>query len=180
MNRKGFLKKTCTIGAAAALASSAGAVPQTEPAVQKDQKPDPVRAFREGWIRDFLENLDERFDVKTRVAFLETCGRDCARRGALTMAESCKGDLDKFIGLMAGHLGPENAVRDGRTVRFGYAKCYCPMVADIASKIPDTWCNCSRGWIMEMFERVTGKPVHVEMLQSVKRGDPTCEFKITV
>ena len=179
MNRKGFLKKTCTLGAAAALVSNAGARPQDEPAAGKDRKPDPARAFREGWIRDFIGNLNERFDGKTGAAFLEACGRGCARRGALTLAESCKGDLDKFVATMAGHLGAENAVREGRLVRLGYAKCYCPMVADL-SGIPDTWCNCSRGWVMEMFERVTGKPADVRMLQSIKRGDPKCEFAITV
>ncbi len=181
MNRKEFIKKSCGLGAASAaamaIAKSAGA--QTE-GKKEAEKSDPAQKFREDWIRSFFKNLDSQFDEKTRIRLMESCGRDCARRGSVKMAESCKGDVDKLVNTLAGHIGKENAKREGNVVRLTYNECYCPLVAKGPPRLTDTYCNCSRGWALEMFETVTGKPVKVECVASIKRGDPKCEFEVKI
>ena len=77
-------------------------------------------------------------------------------------------------------LGQGNARRENGAVRLVYEKCYCPMVARGPDRLPDTWCNCSRGWVMEMFEIASGRPVKVACLSSIKRGDPKCEFEVKI
>lgn len=181
MNRKEFIKKTCGLGAASAAAvmtaGTAGA--QTEQKM-KMEKTDPAQKFKEEWIQTFLKNLDSRFDEKTRIGLMESFGRDCAKRGATRMAESSKGDVDGLLGKLAGHLGKENAKRNGDHVRLIYDECYCPLVAKGPERLSETYCNCSRGWVMEMFETVTGKPVAVKCLSSIKRGDAKCEFEVKI
>jgi len=179
MNRKEFIKKSCGIGAASAaamaMAKTAGA--QTE-GKKQTEKVDPSQRFKEQWIQTFLKNLDSQFDEKTRVRLMESCGRDCARRGSVKMAETCKGDVDKLLDTLAGHIGKENARREGNAVHLTYNECYCPLVAKGPARLSDTYCNCSRGWALEMFETVTGKPVKVVCLSSIKRGDAKCVFEV--
>jgi len=63
-------------------------------------------------------------------------------------------------------------------VELRYPKCYCPLVAAGATRMSPTYCNCSRGWVLEHFETATGKPVTVKLTHSIKRGDTFCRFLI--
>jgi len=38
------------------------------------------------------------------------------------------------------------------------------------------FCSCSVGWIKEVFETASGRPVRVELEQTIGRGDPVCKF----
>jgi predicted hydrocarbon binding protein len=175
MNRKDFMKKTCGLGAVLALTGTVKA--QTDEK-KTEEKADPAQKFREGWVVSFLKNVDSQFDEISRTKLMESCGRECAKRGATQMAEACRGDVDKLVAKLAEMLGPGNARRDDGAVRLAYEKCYCPMVAGGPARLSDTWCDCSRGWVMEMFETASGKPVKVACLSSIKRGDAKCEFEV--
>jgi predicted hydrocarbon binding protein len=47
-----------------------------------------------------------------------------------------------------------------------------------AVQLPASYCLCSAGWVQEMFETVTGRPVHVELIRSIKGGAPDCRFVV--
>ena len=51
---------------------------------------------------------------------------------------------------------------------------------DIPEGLSDTYCYCSLGWMKETFGAVMGKPVGVELIQSIVRGAETCKFAITL
>ena len=51
-------------------------------------------------------------------------------------------------------------------------------VASGPDRLPDTYCNCSRGWLLEVFENITGKPASVELLSSIRRGGADCRFVV--
>jgi predicted hydrocarbon binding protein len=140
-----------------------------------------MKKFRETWLATLMSNLEAQFDVKTRTAFMESCGRACARRSSVFgVAASSKGDPVKLVQTLAKFLGKDNAVLEGKVVRLTYPKCYCEMVADGPARLPDVYCCCSQGWIKEMFETAAGKPVKVQTLQTVKRGADSCKFVITL
>ncbi len=40
-----------------------------------------------------------------------------------------------------------------------------------------TFCNCSRGWLMESFKTVVGKPVKVKREDSIMRADRNAVFR---
>ena len=179
MDRKAFLQKTLFAGTACAcgigLVSAPNIHGQDTAAV-----PDPLEGFRNEWVKAFLKNLDASFDEAGRIRLMESCGRDCARRGATKMAESYRGNVDGMIAALAGHLGKENVKRDSERVILIYPECYCPMVSKSKESLSDTWCECSKGWVLEMFGIAADKPVEVKLVQSIKRGDAVCRFEISV
>ena len=144
---------------------------------KSNQEPqDPHKKFKDNWITSLMKNLEKQFDEKTRTKLMESCGRDCARRGAIQLAESCKGNIEKMVKTLAEGQGKENAYIKRDVVHVNLNKCHCELVAEGPDKLPDTYCYCSRGWFLEMFETAAEKPVKVELLQSIKRGASSCKF----
>ena len=182
MDRKEFIQKTLFSGAVCAcgLGMVSGAKVLGQEAAKPEDPEDPGDGFRREWIKTFLKNLDSSLDESTRFRFMEACGRDCARRGATQMAESFKGNVDGMLAKLSGHLGKDNLRREGGLVTLQYPECYCPMVSKIKDRLSDTWCHCSKGWVLEMFGIAAGKSVEVKLVQSIKRGDPVCRFEIQV
>lgn len=181
MKRKEFFKKTVQVGLAAGsmmLVKGKDAQAQTTEKKAEQQSKSRQQRFKEGWLKSLLKQMDEQFDEKTRVKLMEACGRDCARRGAIRMAEACKGDVGKLVDRLAGFLGKENSRMEGNVVHLGYSKCLCELVADGPESLSDTYCFCSKGWVLEMFETAAQKPVKVELLQTIKGGAPSCKFLI--
>jgi hypothetical protein len=179
MDRKTFLQKSLFAGAACIYGAGLVSVPKSfgQDGVATG---DPLEGFRNEWVKAFLKNLDTGFGEAERLRLVESCGRDCARRGAVRMAESFKGNLDGMISALSSHLGKDNAKLEDGLVTLVYPECYCPMVSKIKEKLSPTWCNCSRGWVLEMFGIAADKPVEVKLLQSIKRGDAVCRFEIKV
>ncbi len=59
--------------------------------------------------------------------------------------------------------------------------CLCPTAeAQGPKRISPTFCWCSVGYVKEMHERVFGRPVRVELLESVLMGHARCKFRITL
>jgi predicted hydrocarbon binding protein len=171
MKRKEFVQLT---GALVTLGVAKGSAQDPVPqAAERRQK------VHEAWLKSLLENLDAHVDEPARIKLMESVGRACARRGGMVRtAQAAKGDVNKLVETLAHHVGKENARREGSTVQVCYPKCYCPVVAAGPERLSNTWCHCSRGWLREVFETVTGKPVTVELTHSIKRGDPECRFTI--
>jgi predicted hydrocarbon binding protein len=131
------------------------------------------------WIATLLAGLDEQVDAETRVAVLEGCGRTCITDSMVKRAKACRAEardeaefLDK-LGQAWKHLQ-----REGDEVYVVYPRCYCPLVKDFSGDLSATWCNCSRGWVKELFEQALGKPVQVDLLQSIRQGDKSCKFQV--
>ncbi len=145
------------------------------------QAPRPQDQFRQAWVTTLIETMDAQLDGPAKVKLLEDCGRACARRGSLpSLRRSANGDVDALLKALEGYLGAGNARREGNVVHLRYSKCYCPLVADGPNRLPDSYCNCSRGWALEVFGAITGKPVTVDLISSIKRGGPDCRFTIRI
>ena len=138
------------------------------------------RKFTERWIADLFENLENSLEKEGLRELLVKNGRDCARSGAIEHAMEKKGDLDGFLEVMRSWLGEENVTREGPKIRIVYSRCLCPLVSEGPERLPDSYCLCSTGWLHEMFEIVTEKPVEVVIHESIKRGGKSCVFTVTV
>ena len=130
-------------------------------------------------IKTLIEGLDAQLDEKTKAEILEKCGRACIPRSFIAKAKACKKDakdMDEFLN----NLGQvwKHLHRDGDNLYVIYEKCYCPLVNKDSEKLQRTFCNCSRGWIKELFESVLEKAVQVELEKSIKTGDNTCKFRV--
>ncbi len=153
-----------------------------KPTAQKSgsESKDKGQKFKEAWVTTLMKNLDRRFDEKTRSGLMEACGRDCARRGSIKMAEACEGDVGKLVKSLAAILGEKNCSIKGNVIQLSYDKCYCELVADGPERLSDTYCHCSKGWVLEMFETAARTRVRVEVLQTIKRGATSCRFLVRV
>jgi len=181
MKRKEFMRSAARACLACAGGSVLGAQTAKPPEqTEQDRKArNAEKRFKENYIRTLMENMEKHLDEKTRTNLMEDCGRACAHRGPLfAQAQKYKGDVRGFVQDMAKLVGKENAVLDGDTVRWSYPRCYCELVAEGPERLPGTYCFCSVGWVLEMFETVAQKPVRVELLQSVKRGASSCKFLV--
>ena len=59
------------------------------------------------------------------------------------------------------------------------AYCFCPLVrTKMDQNMPVDFCYCGSGWFRQQWEGATGKPVTIEIVKSVLRGDEKCEFAI--
>jgi hypothetical protein len=176
MNRKQFLGTFLCAGAAA------GPLPAAEDAQTTTAPPltpcDEKAEFARGWITRFVATLDAEVPAADLTGLMEARGRSCARQGPIGVAEKCRGDVDQLVSTMQGWLGANAVTREGNLVRLAYPRCLCPMVREVATSLSPTYCQCSVGWIKEMFETAWGGPVSVEALETVKRGGSSCRFDI--
>lgn len=131
------------------------------------------------WIGTLMGNLDQHLDEETKVKVLENCGRACITQNLIKKAKVCNQKakdmndfLDKF-GKIYSHLQKE-----GDNIYIVYPKCYCPLVKDYPGSLSPTWCNCSRGWVKQLFESALERPVQVELEKSIVQGDDCCRFKV--
>ena len=59
------------------------------------------------------------------------------------------------------------------------AYCYCPLVRDhIDQGMPVDFCYCGSGWFRQQLEGAISKPVTLEVIKSVLKGDDVCQFAI--
>ncbi|UCE40173.1 MAG: hypothetical protein JSV17_11980 [Candidatus Aminicenantes bacterium] len=135
--------------------------------------------FIHSWILNLMEKMDENLDEKAKINLLEGCGRACAESHAKADALKHKGNLDGWLRVLKKWVGPENIQMENNAVRVIYSKCLCPIVQDHPPLMSKTYCNCSRGWLMETFETVMEKPVEVKMEDSIMQGGKHCRFLVS-
>jgi predicted hydrocarbon binding protein len=181
MDRKEFLSRTLQFGmccGAFSMLGSSGIAHEEEntgsPTLETDSK------FLAVWVQSFMETIDSTLDEKERIDLMVRNGRACAGRSAVKLAKEHAGNLDSFLAWFNEQLGEDSATREDDTIRFTWSSCECPIVKNGPDRLSDTYCHCSRGWFHEVLETVTGKPVHVEVLEAVKRGDDRCLIQVRV
>jgi effector-binding domain-containing protein len=77
--------------------------------------------------------------------------------------------------------GPANptAYKEAKTdVERRRAYCFCPLIRDCIDDTPEIFCNCSAGWPKQLWEGILERPLKIEIVQSLVRGNDTCEFAI--
>jgi Family of unknown function (DUF6144) len=146
------------------------------------------------WVKGAMARLDAAIDIKTRNAAMENCGRNCARVNHQTVdrlvAKRKKyQSLDDFLETEKNQLLPGMRLkRDGRILYQYYMpgsfhppmRCFCSLLRGLPAEesISPTYCQCSRGFVLSMWEQVLGKPVKVDILETVVTGARECRFRI--
>ncbi|HSD26884.1 MAG TPA: DUF6144 family protein [Vicinamibacteria bacterium] len=210
MDRKEFLGKSLQMAAGLGLGCPCLAAGGDTPATKPDAGPAPAspcpktsgdyphatpfekRAdFAKTWAGRFVRVLDERVDETTRHGLMEANGRACAMGAYGPPDPAKKVGVDELVASLAKHVGPENARREGDVVFFNYKQnraglrvadgyCLCPLVEDGPADLSATYCHCSVGYVAYMFERSLGRPVRVELLESLRGGGKGCRFAVHV
>jgi hypothetical protein len=61
--------------------------------------------------------------------------------------------------------------------------CHCPRIRDSVKAsiaISPVYCYCGAGFYSGIWKEITQKPVKVELLKSVLKGDDVCTFSVTL
>ena len=138
-----------------------------------------------------LEGARERFAKLLTVMGeqLDDAGRDKILQ---SMGSQCSQDYGPFFNKYRGNLqGFLDKIKTAWVERTEYdektgilrvigkpAPCACPLVK--AGRTPAEFCDCSRGWTQAAFATVLGKPVTVEIEESVLRGGSRCSFRVGI
>lgn len=125
-----------------------------------------------------LSVMDKQLDEVTRRGILLALGRECAQP-YVPFFEKYRGDLPGFLDrIKAAWL--ERADLDEKTgVLHTIGKpgpCACPLVK--IGLTPAQFCLCSLGWNQLAFSTVLGRPVAIEIEESVLRGGSRCSFRV--
>lgn len=178
MDRKTFLRSSlCCAALAACPGSLMAATTENVP------KPDGQNAATvHDWLTSFLGREEKNLDRAALIKLLEERGRLCCRRldfRQKLIADS-NGDVDKLVALMGQIVGPENSTREGDTVTLIYpsGKCGCGWNPKREPVADDPFCECSKANNQALFETVSGRPVHAEVVESPRRGGKQCRFVI--
>jgi effector-binding domain-containing protein len=154
------------------------------------------------WIRGAMDTLDEVADDAQKYEALTPCahvfpqslidiGKEVYQRNH---------DIDELIDFMLnGHPGFSKLIEKEGDILYATkrpadsdtydkattsaekrkAACFCPMIRHkLDAGISPTFCNCSAGWFRQTWEGILGKPVQVEILETVLKGDEFCRFAI--
>ena len=197
MERKEFLRLSTRWGACCAaviFTGSGNAQTNKEPAPESKATPCEKRVQSgQKVIRRLISALDANVDEQTRIRIMENCGRACyaGAHGPRGDTPPKPEDIGKFLDGMRKYLGNDGVQQQGEqtVVYFKYTAnpqglktadgyCLCPIFEDAPKDVSPTYCNCSVGYVKEIFERRTGKTVSVQLTNSVLRGGKTCEFTV--
>lgn len=183
LDRKEFLRLGCC--AVAMLGAHATAADAPAPAPPAHRCDDGELRFLQGWVTDLMDTVAAELPAEARIRLMAGCGRGCYRRFAWKqeLAARGKGDVDKLIEALRQNF---EAWREGEAlvhVRYGAVNkhgCYCPAARFRPGGPDDLQCHCTQAMHQSIWEAALGRSVKVDIVQSVRRGDPTCHFVVHV
>lgn len=173
-NRRHFIKKGClTAFGAVFLAKQATTSPDT--AMDDDVE------HTKWWLNTLLNKCESK-DNSDCSKMIEACGRACAQKHIdyfLKFKDKIKKlPLNEAVKLMnENHIGGDSLELQGDTIVGEYAKCYCPSRKNGMIESP-AFCNCTVGWLNEVYENLFDKKVEVSLLKSIGRGDKICQYSL--
>ncbi len=185
MDRKNFLGQTAKMGicscAMMALIPNIINASEPEPNDEAYQQMKQGREFVQNWLSDLLEAMEQQLDRDTQVKLIEHCGKACFNRHQFKkdIAINGKGDIDKLIDAYKNNFNVSR--EDGYVhIRFGGGKCFCPAAIYRPNKPNDLHCECTRMTHQSIFETALGRPIKVDIIETLRRGGENCHFRVHV
>ncbi len=182
MDRKEFVKLGCCAFAfiTAKGLSAADAPKEAAPACDAREL-----TFIQNWVTDLMETIDTEMPPEAKIKLMRGTGRGCYRRHPFKaeIAKNGQGSVDKLVEAMKKNF---ECWRDGDKVhiRFGEKNtygCYCPAARYRPGKPQtDIHCYCTAATLASIWEAAIGREPKIQILQSVRRGDPTCHFLVQI
>jgi hypothetical protein len=185
----------CMCAAAAGMrAAFAGQTAPAKPGEKSVERAAKRMEFADGWLRRFFEAMDRTLDDPTRKKLMMANGKSCFAAYAGPPRKQPGPDaLEKFTAWVAQQGKDKGYSIEGKVISFEFVGsaetgqaspenlCLCPMAeAQKPGQISPTYCLCSVGYVKEMHERMLGRPVEVELVDSVLIGGKRCRFRMTV
>jgi hypothetical protein len=181
ITRKAFLYRSAAAVAGCCAVCTSGAAGQAQAQAPPPAPVDREKQFVQNWLSDLMEAIDREPDESTKVRLVGACGRACVERHEFKRNWSVqgRGDVDKLIAALRANF---EVWRDGALVHVRYGAvskgCYCPAARYRPPKPNDVHCYCSRASHEAVWAAALGRPVRVDLVESVRRGGRTCHFAV--
>ena len=201
MNRKEFLTSvglcgasgcSCILGGRAASLFAQESKAETPPQAKKPRSQERIE-FAEKWVTRFFDVFDANLDPETRKKLMMANGRACFLQWIKETGQQIKPvTLERFAYWVKSNVKDDTYRIDGSTIYMQYTSaaetgqpskegaCLCPFIESKPAGLSPTYCLCSVGYVKVMHEMRFGRPVEVELLDSVLKGGKRCKFKITL
>ncbi|MBU0595972.1 hypothetical protein KJ567_04730, partial [Candidatus Bipolaricaulota bacterium] len=130
--------------------------------------------------RNVVDGIDENTTDAQCKKILDARGRACVPQDLIEKAKA----IYKKTKSVGPFLAEFNEVFkmlqiEDDAITVVYPRCFCHHIAgECPREVPDEYCECSIGWLKELFEQATGRRVEVKLLGSVVRGGQDCRFSI--
>ncbi|MFH1842373.1 MAG: DUF6144 family protein [bacterium] len=178
LDRREFMKLSTCLGSGALTAGLLGRV------ARADDPEAPEEAHLRMWINTLVERLDRGENCQDA---LLGCGEACALEHGLDEAAKklradlpADADVEDILALMRErHIGGDRLELDGNVITCTYDRCYCPIRKKGWVDSP-AFCSCTKGWILTVFTACFQRPLEVELVQAIGRGDPVCRVRVTL
>ncbi len=182
MDRKEFLRRgITTVGCCAMFGLLDPRGNRTAGFQAGGEAADPEKTFIRNWLSDLMDAIDKELpeDVKARV--IGACGRACFERHEFkrNWAIEGKGDVDTLVAALQKNFLVR---REGPLVHILYGevstRCYCAAANYRPSKPNDAHCYCTRATHQAVWETALGRPIRVDIAETLRRGGKTCHFVV--
>lgn len=181
MNRKEFFAASAKVGAGCCALALFGAAKADSPPL-KPEDPNyvpPEKEWVTGWLNDLFTGLDAELDQETKVKVMAYCGRGCVTRYGFKQDIIRRGK-NSLENLLAAYQKNFEIWREGDVVHLRYGtgprECSCKAAAYHDVRPQDLHCECTRATHQFVFEQALGRPVKMDIVESVRRGGKTCHF----
>jgi len=141
-----------------------------------------------------MKRLDMAVDRKTRNRIMGECGNACAqanhatidrvvakRRKYASLKEFLEAEKDKPLPGMRFERKGNVVYQYYMPQSFSHPmRCFCSLLRGLPASetVSATYCQCSKGFVQTMWERVLGKPAKVEVVETAVTGAKECQFRI--
>lgn len=139
------------------------------------------------WINTILKQMN-KIDLPQAVLVLENCGRECLKSsGRLEKINKLRNETDDTASIESLfnaykkniYDNSPNLYMENGNIYLEYQDCGCGMVTEGGVDNPFL-CYCTIGYTKQIFEALFEKPVKVELLKSILKGDRICKQKISL
>ena len=141
-------------------------------------------AKNKSWV-SLLHRSIAGLDEQQQAAIMKPCGQGCAEDILLLCEKILGRKVETIEDLIAGwNLRREQRGLNGKwefeqdTIMGVFRECSCPLVSSGLIELHRTQCYCSQGMMESIFSRVAGRPVEVEIKQTIGRGNKVCHFVV--
>lgn len=133
------------------------------------------------WVKSAMRRLESKFPLESvkKIRMNCQCGYGMDEKLAL-VKELMAGasSIEEFVSSDKARAAGLFCKDGGLFLQFGF--CPCPMLAEVEQLETSAWCQCTTGYSKVLFEKAFACQADVELLKSIKMGDPVCLMKITL
>ena len=131
------------------------------------------------WVKSSMHRLEHKFDSKVIKNIRMKCQCHYGMEEKIALLKELKESSTTIEELAANKKAAAAGLFcKGNELFLQFNHCPCPILMNVDILETSSWCQCTTGYSKYLFETAFACHVDVELLQSIKMGNPICLMKI--